>query len=140
VFLEQDIYVIKIESFQVTFLHIFDKYILPNVNTEATIDVRRSNQMQFWQNHLNFAVWCATTGCGVGIFPHLMGAYNKSPEAKFLRKAIYNFHVYFRIRRVLKDMGCPLPNSKEWNPLNNPINMAQCERVCNEFGISKNTF
>jgi hypothetical protein len=77
----------------------------------------------------------------VGVRPHLMGdsGFTSVPEAKFLCRAVYLFHVFFTIRRVLKDMGCPLPNSKDWNPLNNPINMAQYERICNKFGISKNT-
>jgi hypothetical protein len=47
---EQDIYVTKIESFRVTFINVFDKYILPNVNTEATIGSRRSTPIQFRQN------------------------------------------------------------------------------------------
>jgi hypothetical protein len=50
-----------------------------------------------------------------------------------------NFTSTLTIRRVLKDMGCPLPNSSEWNPFNNPINMDHYERICNEFGISKDT-
>jgi hypothetical protein len=62
-FLEQKIYVTKTESFRATFMDIFDKYILQNVNSMAVIDSWKSNPMQFWQNQLNFAIWCATTGC-----------------------------------------------------------------------------
>ena len=33
-------------------------------------DCKKTNRFQFYQNQLNFAVWCATTGCGVGMKQH----------------------------------------------------------------------
>ena len=53
------------------FQNIWIKYKLPQVKTAEMYDNWITNQMQFWQNQLNFAVWCATTGCGVSKLDHL---------------------------------------------------------------------
>ena len=55
----------KCDSFNVSFLETFDKYILPVMMKKASMNTWNNNPMQFWQNQLNFAMWCATTGCGV---------------------------------------------------------------------------
>ena len=47
-----------------------------------------------WPQQLNFAVWCATSGCGVSLnenYPKLI--------QKFMQ-----FHVYFTIRRILWEL------------------------------------
>ena len=87
-----------------------------------------SSQMQFWQNQLNFAVWCVTTGCGVSK-EHLR---HKDP----MTRSVFRFHAYYQIRRILSEMSCPLPTEDSWNPLNNGINMNAYERICNEFGVN----
>jgi hypothetical protein len=134
--LHQEIYVTKTESFSATFLNIFDRYILPPVTTDATVQEWKAHPMKFWQNQLNFAVWCASAGCGVAVNTHILGNYDFALEAKFLCRAIYRFHIYFTVRRILKEMDCPLPADSGWNPFNNTINMHQYELICNEFFIN----
>ena len=34
----------------------------------------KTTPMQFWQNQLNFAVWCSTSGCGVTYDDHIMAS------------------------------------------------------------------
>ena len=51
------------KDFSVYFLNVFDKYTLPYVKSNAIVQRWRLNWLQLWQNQLNFAVWCATTGC-----------------------------------------------------------------------------
>ena len=51
--------------------------------------------MRLWQTQLNFAVWCASSACGVSS-AHLN--YSKHP----MIRAVYNFHVYYHVRQVLK--------------------------------------
>ena len=116
------------KSFHVRFPNVWDKYKLPKVTEKEVYDNWLSNQMQFWQNQLNFAVWCATTGCGVSK-EHLR---HKDP----MTKSVFRFHAYYQIRRILSEMSCPLPTEDSWNPLNNGINMNAYERICNEFGVS----
>ena len=116
------------KSFHVRFPNVWDKYKLPKVTEKEVYDDWLSSQMQFWQNQLNFALWCATTGCGVSK-EHLR---HKDP----MTRSVFRFHAYYQIRRILSEMSCPLPTEDSWNPLNNGINMNAYERICNEFGVS----
>ena len=116
------------KSFRVRFPNVWDKYKLPKVTEKEVYDNWLSSQMQFWQNQLNFAVWCATTGCGVSK-EHLR-------HKDLMTRSVFRFHAYYQIRRILSEMSCPLPTEDSWNPLNNGINMNAYERICNEFGVS----
>ena len=59
--------------------------------------------MRLWQSQLNFAVWCTLSACGVSS-AHLN--YTKHP----MIRAVYRFHVYYHVRRVLKRLQVPLPH------------------------------
>ena len=84
--------------------------------------------MQFWQNQLNFAVWCATAGCGVSAEDHL------SASDGFL-KSFYRFHVYYQTRRILKEIKASLPYKGTWDPKNNSYDRGEYERICREFNV-----
>ena len=116
--------------FEASYFDIFQKYPL-QVSSDDVIQAWRTNPMQFWQNQLNFAVWCATTGCGVSVEDHLTN------DDEFLR-SIYRFHVYYQIRRILEDIQAPLPYDAIWNAVNNSYNRKGYEKICNKFGISPN--
>ena len=120
-------------SFDVRLPNIWVKYKLPQVKTAEIYDNWIANQMQFWQNQLNFAIWCATTGCGVSKLDHLR---NKDP----MIRSVFRFHTYYQIRRILSEMECPLPTDQSWNPLNNGIDINAFEQLCAEFKISSADF
>jgi hypothetical protein len=124
----QEIQVNKKGSFYVKFPNVWQKYKLPRVTGKSVYDDWLASQMQFWQNQLNFAVWCATSGCGVSKV-HLS-------HHDLMTRSVFRFHAYYQIRRILSEMSCPLPTENSFNPLNNGINMNAYERICNEFGIS----
>ena len=42
-----------------------ERYKLPRVKSDDVVGKWLSSPIGFWQNKVNFAVWCATTGCGV---------------------------------------------------------------------------
>ena len=117
------------KSFDVHFPNIWQSYKLPLVKEPEIYDTWISNPMQFWQNQLNFAVWCATSGCGVSKLDHLK---HKDPMVR----SVFRFHVYYQIRRILNEMQCPLPNDDLFNALNNPFDKTNFEKICTEFGIS----
>ena len=116
------------KSFDVRFPNIWQSYKLPLVKSPETYKSWINNQMQFWQNQLNFAIWCATSGCGVSKLDHLK---HKDP----MIRSVVQFHAYYQIRRILSEMKCPLPTHRSWNPLNNDIDMNAFEQICNEFEI-----
>ena len=58
----------------------------------------------FYRSQINFALHCSTTALGISI-EHLTQGSN-------LLKAIYRFHVYYHIRRILKRLSIPLSGEK----------------------------
>jgi len=91
--------------------------------------------MDFWQNQVNFATWCATTGCGVSVHDHLKGRYDFAPESARLSMSIFRFHVYYQTRRILHQLSAALPTDKSWNAFNNAYNHTAYQTICNEFGV-----
>ena len=103
------------------------------MNSKLLIQQWHNHSMQFWRNPLNFAVWCATTGCGVS-FKDPLSATNP------MIRSLYRYHMYYQTRRILKEMGVPIPQeTSAWNPTNNTYNREAYERICDEFNVSYNT-
>ena len=108
------------------------KYLNPAIKNDTIVGMWVQNPMQFYQNQLNFAVFCATTGCGVSYANHLN-------HQVLLTKSVYNFHLYYQVRRVLSEIQAPAPNDRNFNPFNNRMDKNAYERICNEFGIDVKT-
>ena len=115
--------------FGVKYSNIFERYRLSSVSSDKLIQVWNSKPMQFWQNQINFAVWCTTAGCGVSLEDHLTAADD-------LLQSVYCFHVYYQMRRILVEIQAPLPQDQAWDAENNPYDRRGYERICNEFGVS----
>ena len=84
--------------------------------------------MALWEVQLNFAMHCATSGLGVST-EHLNA---KQP----LVKALYRFHTYYHIRRILKRMLTPLPGTEGFDKYNNAFSLEEVRRVGDEYGCS----
>ena len=126
----QDIYISDQNFFKTDWFDLSQKYIMPHITTQAVIDAWSSNPMQFWQNQLQFALWCATAGCGVSVKDHLLNE-NLRP----LARSFFRFHVYYQTRRILAEMKCPLPTRDSWNAFNNGIDHHAYQRICGEFQV-----
>ena len=126
----QDVYISDQNSFKTTWFDLSQKYILPHVTTQAVFDAWSSNPMQFWQNQLQFALWCATAGCGVSVKDHLLNE-NLRP----LARSFFRFHVYYQTRRILAEMKCPSPARDSWNAFNNGFDHHAYQRICGEFQL-----
>ena len=116
------------DGFQTQYPDVFGTYRPPNVNSDKIVQAWKSTPMQFWQNQVNFAIWCATAGCGVSAQDHL------SAPDKLIR-SLYFFHTYYQIRRILDEIQAPLPQDQVWDAFNNPYDRRAFERICNEFGF-----
>ena len=117
------------DSFQVKFPNIFTNYPLGAVRVEDQ-KFKDWDHYKFtiWQSQLNFAVFCASSACGVSV-EHL--------NAKELMiRSIYRFHVYYHIRRILKILAIPLPYENSFNQYNNPYNHEKFIGICSEYGVS----
>ena len=122
------IYVNDKDSFEARNINPFTHYVLTFYNAEVISKWLSKCDMTFYQNQLNFAVWCATSGCGVSVY-HL--TYKET-----LISSVFRFHVYYQTRKFLEEMCCPIPGDQIFNPTDNHINMLKYQKLCNEFNIS----
>ena len=112
-----------------------------NIFKETTISFKSAKQarrwlsgpdFRYWPQQLNFAVWCATSGCGISL-----------REAEKYPAVVYGFvkfHVYFTVRRILYELGVPLPDDSAFNQTDNPYNKVVYNRLCNEFDLTNPDF
>ena len=117
------------DSFQVKFPNVFTNYPLGAVRVEDQ-KFKDWDHYKFtiWQSQLNFAVFCASSACGVSV-EHLNA---KEP----MIRSIYRFHVYYHIRRILKILEIPLPYENSFNQYNNSYNHEKFIGICSEYGVS----
>ena len=117
------------DSFQVKFPNVFTNYPLGAVRVEDQ-KFKDWDHYKFtiWQSQLNFAVFCASSACGVSV-EHLNA---KEP----IIRSIYRFHVYYHIRRILKILDIPLPYENSFNQYNNSYNHEKFIGICSEYGVS----
>ena len=85
----------------------------------------------FWQNQLNFAMWCATTGCGVDFANYL--------NDNGLIGSMFRFHVYYQTRRILFEMSVALSGDSNWNASNNDYNHNAYAQICQEVKVDVHT-
>ena len=117
------------DSFQVKFPNVFTNCLLCAVRVEDQ-KFKDWDHYKFtlWQSQLNFAVFCASSACGVSV-EHMNA---KKP----MIRSIYCFHVYYHIRRILKILEIPLPYENSFNKYNNPHNHEKFIGICSEYGVS----
>ena len=117
------------DSFLVKFPNVFTNYPIGAVRVEDQ-KFKDWDHYKFtiWQSQLNFAVFCASSACGVSV-EHLNA---KEP----MIRSIYRFHVYYHIRRILKILEIPLPYQNSFNQYNNSYNHEKFIGICSEYGVS----
>ena len=132
---ENRIYATPDEFFVTKFRGIFQQTRLTHRSSVEAKTWLRGPNIKYWPQQLNFAMFCATQGCGISreIFDE---GRSLTPQIR----AFYQFHVHFTVRRVLYQLGgiqsiSALPGDPTFNPLNNHYDVASYKRICAEFGI-----
>ena len=101
------------DTFPARFPNIFVDYLLRQMPVGDKLWTHWNKApMRLWQTQLNFAVWCASSACGVS-FAHLN--YTTHP----MLRAVYRFQVYYHVRRILKRLQVPLPQETGFNASDN---------------------
>ena len=85
--------------------------------------------LKLWQTQLNFAVFCASSACGVSS-AHLN--YTKH----LMIRSVYRFHVYYHVRRILKRLQTPLPHETGFNAADNPYTDSEFLKICENYRVS----
>ena len=117
------------DYFTANFPNIFTNYMLGGMRVESPLFQHWESQpMKLWQTQLNFAVFCASSACGVSS-AHLN--YKKHS----LVRAAYRFHVYYHIRRILKRLQVVLPHEANFNISDNPYTESEFYNLCHEYNV-----
>ena len=139
---ELKIYVTPTEFFTTKFREIFKKTQITLITAKYARKWLKGPGLSFWPQQLNFALWCATTGCGISrdILSPSASILNLSPQVR----SFYLFHVYFTVRRILYEIGGiesvdALPDDPTFIQKDNKYEIASYKKICGEFGIDPST-
>ena len=148
---QQEIYVAPSEKFKINFRDIFTDTVITHRSSHESRRWLAGPNFEYWPQTLNFAFYCATTGCGVGrriLFEDKMRDGKNDLTDSELKippqvRSFFWFHVYFTVRRILFELGgvqnsLPLPGDTAFSQTENKYDIPSFERICAEFGISPN--
>ena len=96
--------------------------------TNKARQIWKDAPFSWWQCQLNFALWCASAGCGVSFEDHLQAE-------KPLLASLYRFHVYHTTRRLLEELRVALPGDKSYSWYENAYDSRAYKRLCAEFSV-----
>ena len=148
---QQEIYVTPSDKFKIKFRDIFTDTVITHRSSHESRRWLAGPNFEYFPQQLNFAFFCATTGCGVSrriLFEDKMrDGKNDLTDSELILppqvRSFFWFHVYFTVRRILFELGgvqnsLPLPGDTAFNQTKNKYDIPSFERICAEFGISPN--
>ena len=117
------------DTFPARFLNIFVEYPLGQMRVGDKLwNNWNKAPMRLWQTQLNYAVFCASSACGIRS-AHLY--YTKHP----MIRSFYRFQVYYHMRRILKKLRTPLPHETGFNVAENPYTESEFLKICEDYGV-----
>ena len=148
---QQEIYVTPRDKFKIKFRDIFTDTVICHRSSAESRRWLAGPNFEYYPQQLNFAFFCATTGCGVSqriLFEDKMqdggndltdSELNLPPQVR----SFFWFHVYFTVRRILFELGgvqnsLALPSDSAFSQTENKYDIPSFKRICAEFGISPN--
>ena len=148
---QQEIYVTPSDKFKIKFRDIFSDTVITYRSSHESRRWLAGPNFEYFPQQLNFAFFCATTGCGLSrriLFEDKMrDGKNDLTDSELILppqvRSFFWFHVYFTVRRILFELGgvqnsLPLPGDSAFNQTENEYDIPSFERICAEFGISPN--
>ena len=73
-------------------------------------------------------MWCASSACGVSS-EHLN--YRKHPMVR----SLYQLHMYYHVRRILKKLQVPLPHETGFKASDNPYTNEEFFKICEDYEV-----
>ena len=122
-----DIFVTPRKSFRAKMRNVFGASMVRFTSGAQGNAWLNGSNYKYWPQQLNFSLWCATCGCGISL-----AEIDKYPK---VIQGFIKFHVYFTTRRVLYELGVPLPDESAFNQTNNVYTKSAFSSLCNEFGV-----
>ena len=148
-----EIFVTPTDSFKMKFRDVFIDTKLNHHSGKESQRWLESRDMNYWPQQLNFAVWCATTGCGISSkllfedekFSHIPKTDGELKLPKQVRSLQYGFTCISQSEEsytrwvVYRILYIVLPGDDAFDQKNNLYDIPSYKRLCNEFGISPST-
>ena len=122
-----DIFVTPTKSFRAKMRNVFEASMVRFTSGAQGNAWLNAPNYEYWPQQLNFSLWCATCGCGISL--NELDGYPK------IIQGFIKFHVYFTTRRVLYELGVPLPDESAFNQTNNVYTKSAFSQLCNEFRV-----
>ena len=129
---QQEIYVTPSDKFKIKFRDIFTDTVITHRSSHESRRWLAGPNFEYFPQQLNFAFFCATTGCGVSrriLFEDKMrDGKNDLTDSELILppqvRSFFWFHVYFTVRRILFELGgvqnsLPLPGDTAFNQTEN---------------------
>ena len=88
----------------------------------------QNTPFSWWQCQLNFALSCASAGCGVLFEDHLQAE-------KLLLASLHRFNVYYTTRRLLEELRVALPGDKFYSWYETAYDSRAFKQLCFEFAV-----
>ena len=147
---QQEIYVTPSDKFKIKFRDIFTDTVITHRSSHESRRWLAGPNFEYYPQQLNFAFFCATTGCGVSqriLFEDKMrdgkndltdSELNLPPQVR----SFFWFHVYFTVRRILFELGgvqnsLALPGDSAFNQTENKYDIPSFKRICADFRFTK---
>ena len=133
---EQEIFVTPNESFKISFRDIFKKTQIKHTTGAESRHWLSRPDMIYWPQQLNFALRCATAGCGIS--SRILFDHDTDHELRLSKqvRSFMRFHVYFTVRRILSEMGgggiqnvSSLPDDPAFSQIDNRYDKASYQRL-----------
>ena len=110
---QQEIYVTPSDKFKIKFRDIFTDTMITHRSSHESRRWLAGPNFEYYPQQLNFAFYCATTGCGVSqriLFEDKMrDGKNDLTDSELILppqvRSFFWFHVYFTVRRILFELG-----------------------------------
>ena len=121
---EIKIYVTPEQHFTTKFREIFQNTKLMHTSGAESKHWVGGPDLKYWPQQLNFAVFCATHGCGIS-----REIFDSGVNLPQRIRALYIFHVYFTVRRILYQLGgiqsiTALPGDPTFSQMKNHYDVA----------------
>ena len=146
VLVKQKIYVTPDKFFNCDFRDIFTNTQITHYSGKESHSWLSGPNMKYFPQQLSFAIFCASTACGISnrlLFEDKMKDGNDLTDDELHLpdqiRSILRFHLYFTTRRILNEMGVPLPGDPIFKQSNNRYNVTAYKSICAEFGIYPNS-
>ena len=112
--------------FKANYYNVFDQYWMTTGVTEELVLrwQKIENQLQFYTNCLNFAVWASTSGLGI--------SYQHFTTSSPLINSIMRFHLYYHVRRIIYNLGI----GNEFNPKSINVDKQAYLNLCKMYGVN----